>query len=105
MSKFPKRYCLPDGSIYIVTLENVRADWSDTVRQFDDLSEAEIQKRIDDFDEDHAEQWMAEQWYGAEIVTWGADSGEVDEAVRAEAIKDLKRSNDDEWASEMEIKQ
>lgn len=104
MSKFPKRYCLPDGSIYVVTLENVRSDWAYTVKQFDDLSASDIQKQIDDFDEEHAEQWMGDQWYGAEVVTWGADTGEIDEGVREAAMQRLKRSMDDEFARALEVK-
>lgn len=104
MSKFPKRYCLPDGSIYSVTLENVRSDWAFTIDQFDDLPPEEKQTRIDEFSEEQAESWMGDQWYGAEVVTWGSDTGEVDEAVRSEAIKQLKRSRDNDWASELEQK-
>ena len=104
MSKFPKRYCLPDGSIYAVTLENVRSDWAFTVKQFDDLSEQQIQEQISSFDEDHAERWISDQWYGAEIVTWGSDTGEVDEEVRSKGVLGLKRSSDHEFAGELQVK-
>ena len=103
MSEFPKRYCLPDGSIYVVTFENVRSDWEFTAKQFDDLSEEAIRGLIDDFDEEQAEQWMSDQWYGSEIVTWGTDTGEVDEEVRARGIMSLKRSSDREFASELQV--
>lgn len=104
MNKFPKRYVLPDGSIYLVTLENVKSDWAHTVAQFDDLTDLEKQEQLDSFDEDHAEQWMGDQWYGAEIVTWGTDTGEIDEEVRKEGLKALKRSQDNEFASGLEVK-
>lgn len=103
MNKFPKRYVLPDGSIYIVTLENVKSDWAYTVAQFDDLTEAQKQEQLDNFDEDHAEQWMGDQWYGSEIVTWGTDTGEIDEEVRRAGLQALKRSQDNEFASSLEV--
>ena len=104
MSKFPKRYCLPDGSIYAVTLENVRGDWAFTAKQFDDLSDAQIQAQIGSFYEKQAEQWMSDQWYGEDIVTWGTDTGEVDEEERAKGLLRLKRSSDHEFACALQVK-
>lgn len=103
MNKFPKRYVLPDGSIYTVTLENVKSDWAYTVAQFDDLTAEQKQEQLDNFDEDHAEQWMGDQWCGSEIVTWGTDTGEIDEEVRRAGLQALKRSRDIEFASSLEV--
>ena len=103
MSKFPKRYLLPDGSIYIVTLENVRADYAFTVRQFDDLSAAEQDRRIAEFDEVQAEQWMGDQWEGNEILAWGTDTGQVDQAKRDAGLRTLKHSCRDFWACELKL--
>ena len=103
-SAFPKTYVLPDGSIYKVTLENVRSDYADTVRQFDDLTEEQKTNQINAMDETQAEAWMADQWYGAEIVTWGTDTGRVDKKVRARGMEKLKRSADGEFACELEQK-
>ena len=104
MSHFPKRYCLPDGSIYQVTLENVRADYAFTVRQFEDLAEQDKERQIAAFDEDQALAWMGDQWYGNEITAWGTDTGEVDEQRRAEALKAIKHSMADAFVSELELK-
>ncbi len=103
MSKFPKRYCLPDGSIYLVSLENVRDDWALSMMRLNSLSEDEQRSRIAAFDEEHAESWMADQWYGADIVNRGTDTGEVDENVREAALLALKRSQDESFASSLEI--
>lgn len=103
-SAFPKKYVLPDGSIYKVTLENVRSDYADTVRQFDDLTEEQKAEQIAAFDESQAEQWMTDQWFGAEIVTWGTDTGRVNKKVRALGMAKLKRSADGEFACELEQK-
>lgn len=103
MSNFPKRYCLPDGSIYEVAFEDVKRDWADTARQYDDLSNEEQEKLIEGFDEEHALSWMADQWYGNEILVWGRDTGEVDEKVRKEGISNLKYLCKDEWAGDYEI--
>ena len=104
MNHFPKRYCLPDGSIYQVTLENVRADYAFTVRQFEDLSEQDKERQIAAFDEEQALTWMSDQWEGNEITTWGTDTGEVDEQRRAEALRAIKHSMAWAFASELEIK-
>lgn len=103
MSNFPKRYCLPDGSIYEVTFEDVKRDWADTARQFYDLTKEEQEAWIVNFDEEQALSWMADQWYGNEILVWGRDTGEVDEKVRKEGISNLKYLCKDEWAGDYEI--
>lgn len=103
MSAFPKKYRMPDGSIYVVTLEDVRRDYADTVRQFDDLTTEQQDQQIQDFDEKQALNWMADQWYGGEIRTWGKATGGIDQEFRNQALEKLKCSGDDDWASDFEL--
>lgn len=93
-----------EGSVYEVSFEAVKTDWIETVKQFDDLSEEEQQRLIDEYDEDQADIWYAEQWYGAEVRFFGKFL-KVDEEVREEFIKNSIHSDNDEWASSLEISQ
>lgn len=83
---FPKKCIMEEGSIFLVTFESIKEDWASTVKQFDDLSEKEQQKLIDDFDDEQAETWWCEQWYGYDIVSLGSFEG-VDEEVRNQFLK------------------
>ena len=100
---FPKTCVMDEGSIYLVTFENVKEDWASTVRQFDDLSEQQQQDLIDNFDKEQAQTWWSEQWYGYDVVSMGSFQG-VDDDVRSKFLKVSLYSCPD-WASEYESKQ
>lgn len=100
---FPKKCVMEEGSIFLVTFENIKEDWASTVRQFDDLTEEQQQALIDDFDDQQAETWWCEQCYGYDIVSMGSFQG-VDEEVRTKFLK-VSLSACPDWASEYESKQ
>lgn len=97
---FPKRCVMEEGSIYLVKFEHIKQDWASTVKRFDDLSEEDRNRLIEDFDDTQAQTWWNEQWYGFDIVGMGEFQG-VDESVRNEFLKlALNRCSD--WAYEYE---
>lgn len=101
MSKYPKTYRLPDGSIYSVTFENVRDDYASVVREFGDLTPEEQERDIRAMTESDAETWQENNWIGMEITSRGTQIG-VDETERAIAMDRLKRSASNMPAKELE---
>lgn len=100
--KFPKKIMFCEGSMYEVSFEAVKQDWSETVKQFDDLTEEKQQELIDNYDEDQADIWYDEQWYGNEVMVFGKFLG-VNQEVRDEFIKNSIYNDRDDWASSLEV--
>lgn len=98
---FPKHCILPEGSVYVVTFKDIKWDWIETVKQFDDLTEEEQQKLIDDFDDEQAETWWNEQCVASDIIRLGKRKG-IDKEVRKRFLSNALYGVDG-WASEFEV--
>lgn len=103
MSEFPKTCIMTEGSVYRITFEDVKLDWQETVRQFDDLSKEEQEGLLDGFTENQAETWWQEQCMGGDIPRIGTFLY-VDEDVRNDFLKQsLIQGAWSQWASEYEV--